>query len=140
MLVFEERGNRSTRKKTSRNQRQTESILQCSQLLLGLTAEVVFPQDLVSGLFLADRLHDDHLEREEPKIFQLHNKQLTRAEQGKRTVQPTSGHGKSMKLKGRTGETEKKGNECMGTVTNINNTYVKIPPFSLLTTLYLINK
>ena len=109
MLVFEKRGNRSIRKKTSRNQRQTESILQCSQLLLGLPAEVVFPQDLVSGLFLADRLHDDHLEREEPKNFQLHSKQLTRAEQGKRTVHPTSGHGKSIKLRGRTGETEKKG-------------------------------
>ena len=52
---------------------------QCSQLLLGLTAEVVFPRDLVSGLFLADRLYDDLLEREEPIIFQFHNKQLTRS-------------------------------------------------------------
>ena len=82
-MVFEERGkpwypekNLSEQRKI---QRQAESFLQCSQLLLGLTAEVVFPQDLVSGLFLADRLHDDLLEREEPNIFQFHNKQLTQS-------------------------------------------------------------
>ena len=104
--------NRSTRKKTSRskgkNQRQTESILQCSQLLLGLKAEVVFPQDLVSGLFLADRLHDDLLEREEPNIFQFHNKQLTQSKGKGQYIQlPVMEIVWSLRLRS-TGETEKR--------------------------------